>query len=63
MTAVAIAALLASLAAPFAAWCSAEVAVPVSGVLAGLGGAWLQAAHPPATDHEHDPALLALLVV
>ena len=63
MTAVAIAALLASLAAPLAAWCSAEVAVPVSGVLAGLGGAWLQAVHPPATVREHDPALFALLVV
>ena len=32
-------------------------------VLAGLGGAWLQAAHPPANAHEHDPALVALLVV
>lgn len=61
--AVAAAAVLASLAVPVAAWCTAEALVPVLGVLAGCGGAWLQAVHPPATAHGHDPVLVALLVV
>jgi hypothetical protein len=42
---------------------SAEVAVPAIAVLAGIAGAWLQAAHPPAAAHVHDPALVALLIV
>ena len=40
---------------------SAETAVPAIAVLAGIAGAWLQAVHPPATAHVHDPALVALL--
>jgi hypothetical protein len=37
--------------------------VPVAAALTSIAGAWLQAVHPPATAHEYDPALLALLVV
>ncbi len=44
-----------------AACAMADVLVPVFAVLAGLGGAWLRAAHPPA--HGHDPVLAALPVV
>lgn len=40
-----------------AACATAEALVPLLAVLAGFGGTWLQAAH------EHDPALVALLVV
>jgi hypothetical protein len=46
-----------------AACAMAEALVPLLAVLAGFGGTWLQAAHPPANAHEHDPALVALLVV
>ena len=64
MTAVpvslALAVLLQASAAP---WAAAEVLVPVLAVVAGLGGAWLQAVHPPAAGYGHDPALVALLVV
>lgn len=63
MTAMAAAAVLASLAVPVAAWCTAEALVPVFALLAGLGGTWLQAVHPPATAHEHDAAVAALLVL
>lgn len=52
--------LLRSHAAP---WPAAEVLVPALAVLAGAAGAWLQAVYPPATAHEHDPALVALLFV
>jgi hypothetical protein len=44
-------------------WLAAEAAVPALAVLAGVAGAWLQAVHPLATAHEHDPVLVALLVV
>ena len=65
MTAVPLALALELFGAPAAAapWLSADVLVPVLAVLAGGGGAWLQAVHPPATAHEHDAALVALLVV
>lgn len=56
-------ALIELLQAPAAPWSTAEVVVPVLAVLAGVAGAWLQAVHPPATAHEHDPALVALLVL
>jgi hypothetical protein len=42
---------------------TAEALVPLLAVLAGLAGAWLHAAHPPANGFEPDPALVALLVV
>ena len=61
MASAAVLAWLAAAAAP--CWSMAEAAVPVIAVLAGLVGTWLQAVHPPATAHEHDPALVALLVV
>jgi hypothetical protein len=48
---------------PAPAWITWEALVPVAAALAGTAGAWLQAVHPPATAHEYDPALLALLVV
>lgn len=42
---------------------AAEAWAPLLAVLAGVGGAWLQAAHPPADAREHDAALAALPVV
>ena len=33
---------------------SAEVAVPAIAMLAGIAGAWLQTARPPAAAHEHE---------
>ena len=63
VTVVALAIALGSLAASVALCPSVETAVPALAVLAGLGGGWLQAAHPPYPDHGHDTALVALLVV
>jgi hypothetical protein len=63
MTAMAIATfpeLFRALAGP---WPAAEDTVPVLAVFAGVAGAWLQAIDPPAAAREHDPVLLALLVV
>jgi hypothetical protein len=57
------AAVLAPLAASAAAWPAPEAVVPVLALLAGAAGAWLQAVHPPATAHEYDPAIVALLVL
>jgi hypothetical protein len=54
---------LGSLAGSVDLWSLAEIAVPVIAALAGIAGAWLQAAHPPAAPYEHDSALLALFVV
>jgi len=61
---VALATALGSLAASVALWPTAEITVPAIAVLAGMAGAWLQAAHPPApAGHEHDSALVALLIL
>ena len=54
---------LEALVASTAAWLEPELVVPALAVLVGLVGAWLQAVHPPATAHEHDLALVALMVV
>lgn len=44
-------------------WLAADAVVPALALLAGAGGAWLQAVHPPAAAaHGHDPALVAFLV-
>jgi hypothetical protein len=42
---------------------TAEALMPVLARLAGVASASMQAVHPPATAHEHDPALVALLVL
>lgn len=62
MTAMATVAALELLSATVGPWLTADAVAPALALLAGVGGAWLQAVHPPATAHEHDPALVALLV-
>lgn len=62
MTAVAILAALELFSASAAPWLTTDAAVPALALLAGAGGAWLQAVHPSAAAHGHDPALVAFLV-